>query len=72
MNQLNLQKENFYAIYLTFVFLTIDLYFLVHAVISQFFSPIVEFVISIGTASKEVEAETHTLTAGTRLRTCSI
>ena len=40
-----------------FVFLIIDLYFLIHAVIAQICNPIAELVIPIGTLNKKVKAE---------------
>ena len=41
-------------------FLIIDLYFLIHAVITQIFNPIAELVIPIGISTKEAKAETET------------
>ena len=48
---------------LPFFFLTIDLYFLIPAVIKQILNPIAELVIPIVTPTKEPKAyiETHTL-----------
>ena len=43
-----------------FFFLIIDLYFLIHAVITQIFNPIAELVIPIGISTKEAKAETET------------
>ena len=40
-----------------FIFLIVDLYLLVSAVIAQNFDPIVELVIPIGIPSKEAKAE---------------
>ena len=44
-----------------FIFLIIDLYFLIPAVITQIFNPVAELVIPIGIPTKEakVEMETH-------------
>ena len=39
------------------VFFIINLYFLIHSVITQIFNPITELVIAIGTPIKEVKAE---------------
>ena len=41
-------------------FLKIDLYFLIPAVITQIFNPIVELVIPIGILTKEAKAEIET------------
>ena len=41
-------------------FLTIDLYFLIPAVITQIFNPIAELVIPIGILTKEAKAEIET------------
>ena len=41
-------------------FLIIDLYFLISAVITQIFNPIVELVIPIGMPTKEAKAEMGT------------
>ena len=48
-----------------FIFLIVDLYLLVPAVIAQNFDPIVELVIHIGIPSKEAKAEIeiHVVTA---------
>ena len=48
-----------------FIFLIVDLYLLVSAVIAQNFDPIVELVIPIGIPSKEAKAEIeiHVVTA---------
>ena len=53
-----------------FYFLTTDLYFLIHAVIAQFFNPIVELLIPIGTPSKEakLEMEIHPVIAEAKIR----
>ena len=40
-----------------FVFLNIDLYFLIPAVVTQIFNPIAELVIPIGTSTKEAKEE---------------
>ena len=52
----------------------IDLYFLISAVITQFFNPIVELVIPIGIPTKEAneEMETHPLTVKIKISKCSI
>ena len=49
---------------LLFLFLFIDLYFSIPAVIAQIFNPIAELVTPIGTPTKEAKAEmeTHPLT----------
>ena len=39
------------------IFLIIDLYFLIAAVIAQIFNPIAELLISIGIPTKEAKAE---------------
>ena len=43
-----------------FIFLIIDLYFLILAVIAQIFNPIAELVITVGIPCKEAKAETET------------
>ena len=43
-----------------FIFLIIDLYFLIPAVITQIFNPVAELVIPIGLPSKEAKAEMET------------
>ena len=43
-----------------FFFLIIDLYFLIPAVITQIFNPIVELAIVIGIPTKEAQAEMET------------
>ena len=43
-----------------FFFLIIDLYFLIPAVITQIFNPIVELAIPIGIPTKEAKAEMET------------
>ena len=45
---------------LIFLFLIIDLYFLIAAVITQIFNPTSELVIPIGTPTKEAKAEMKT------------
>ena len=56
-----------------FLFLIIDLYFLISAVIGKFFNPIAELVISIGTPIKEAKAEIeiHPVIVEAKLRECS-
>ena len=44
-----------------FFLLIIDLYFLVPAIITQFFNPITELVSPIGISTKEAKAEMETL-----------
>ena len=44
----------------SFYLLTIDLYFLIPAVIAQVFNPIAELVIPIGIPTKEAKVETET------------
>ena len=51
-----------------FFFLIIDLYFLIHAVITQIFNPIAELVIPIGISTKEANAETKTHPAIIKLK----
>ena len=55
-------------------FLIVDLYFLIPAVIAQIFYPIIELVIPIGIAIKEVKVdiEINLVIAETKLRKCSI
>ena len=57
-----------------FSFLTVYLYFLIPAVIAQFFNPITEFVILIGIPTKEEKAkmETHPVTVEIKISKCSI
>ena len=43
-----------------FFFLIIDLYFLIPAVITQIFNPIVELAIPVGIPTKEAKAEMET------------
>ena len=45
---------------LLFLFLILDLYLLIPAVIAQIFNPIVELVIPIGIPTKEEKAEMET------------
>ena len=56
------------------LFLIIDLYFLIPAVIAQSFHPIAELVIPIGIPSKEakVEIEIHPVIVKAKIRKCSI
>ena len=59
---------------LLFLFLIIDLYFLIHAVIAQIFKPIAELAIPFGIPIKEAKAkiEVHTVVLGAKIRKCSI
>ena len=59
---------------LFFFFLIIGFYFLIAAVITQFFNPTAELVITIGIPTKEekAEMETHPVTAEPKIRKCSI
>ena len=59
---------------LLFVFLIIDLYFLIPAVITQIFNPIAELVIPTGISTKEAKAEmeTHPVTAEIKISKFSI
>ena len=61
-------------ILLCFLFLTIDLYFLVPAINSQIFNPISEPVIPKGIQIKEVKAEveTYLVILEAKTRNCSI
>ena len=55
-------------------FVTIDLYFIIPAVITQIFNPIAELIIHIGIPTKEAEAEmeTHPVTVQIKISKCSI
>ena len=57
-----------------FVFLIIDLYFLIPAAVAQIFNPIAEFAIPIRIPSKEAKAEVdiHVVTEEAKMRKCSI
>ena len=57
-----------------FVFLIIDLYFLIPAVIAQIFNFIADLVTPIGTPIKEAKAEidTHPVIVKAKIRKCSI
>ena len=57
-----------------FVFLIIDLYFLIPAAVAQIFNPIAEFAIPISIPSKEAKAEIdiHAVTEEAKIRKCSI
>ena len=59
---------------LLFLFLIIDLYFLIAAFIAQIFNPITELVIPIGIPTKEAKAEmeTYQVIVETKIRKCSI
>ena len=56
------------------IFLFIDLYFLILAIIAQVFNPVTELVIPIGISTKEAEAEmeTHPVVVKAKIRKCSI
>ena len=56
-----------------FIFLIIDIYFLISPAIVQIFNPIVKLIIPIGTPTKETKAEIeiHSVTAETKIRKCS-
>ena len=60
--------------HVSFSFISIDLYFLIVAVIAQMFNPIAEFVILIRMPIKEAKTETkiHPVTVETEIRQCSI
>ena len=57
-----------------FLFLIIDLYFLIPTVIAQIFNPIEELVIPVGIPTKEAKAEieTHPVIVQAKTRKCSI
>ena len=57
-----------------FFFLIIDLYFLILAIITQIFNPIVELIIPLEISTKEAKAEIeiHKVTAKTKARKCSM
>ena len=59
---------------LLFLFLIIDWYFWIPAVIAQIFNPIAEFVIPIGIPSKEAKAKIkiQPVILETKIRKCSI
>ena len=59
---------------LLFLFLILDLYLLIPAVIAQIFNPIVELVIPIGIPTKEekAEMETHPVILEAKIRRCLI
>ena len=59
---------------LLFLFLILDLYLLIPAVIAQIFNPIVELVIPIGMPTKEekAEMETHPVILEAKIRRCLI
>ena len=59
---------------LLFLFLIIDLYFLIVAVITQIFNPFAKLVIPIGILTKEAEVETETypVIAEAKIRKCSM
>ena len=55
-------------------FVTIDLYFIIPAVITQIFNPIAELIIPIGIPTKEskAEMEMHPVTVQIKISKCSI
>ena len=57
-----------------YLFLIIDLNFLIPAVIAQIFNPVPELVIPIGIPTKEEKAEmvTHPVLVEVKIRKCSI
>ena len=59
---------------LFFIFLIIDLYLLIPAVIAQIFDSIAELVIpkEIWTKETKAEIETHPVIAGTNIRKCFV
>ena len=59
---------------LLFLFVIIDLGFLIPAVIAQIYNPVAEFIIPIGTPIKEAKAEIkiHSVIVETKIRKCSI
>ena len=61
-------------LFLFFLFLILDLYLLIPAVIAQIFNPIVELVIPIGIPTKEekAEMETHPVILEAKIRRCLI
>ena len=60
--------KNTLLLYFFFFFFTIDLYFLIPAVIAQFFIPIAELAIPTGTQTNETNAEIETHPAITEER----
>ena len=56
-----------------FFFLIVDLYFLIHVVITQTFNPSAELLILIGIPTKEAKAEmgTYLVIAGIKTSMCS-
>ena len=62
----------FYHVF--FLFIIIDWYFLIAAVITQIFNPIAELIIPIKILTKEAKAEmeTYPLTVETKISNCSI
>ena len=70
----NLDFANNTILYFFFLFLIIDLYFIVPAPIAQLFNPIAELVIPIGATNKEEKAEIamHPETVEAKIRKCSI
>ena len=59
---------------LLFLFITIDLYFIIPAVITKIFNPIAELIIPIGIPTKEskAEMEMHPVTVQIKISKCSI
>ena len=59
---------------LLFLFVIIDLGFLIPTVIAQIYNPVAELIIPIGTPIKEAKAEIkiHSVIVETKIRKCSI
>ena len=57
-----------------FLFLILDIYFLILAVIAQIFNPTAELVMPTGIPTKEgkVEMETHPVIVETKINQCSV
>ena len=55
------------------IFIFIDLYFLILAIIAQVFNPVTELIIPIGISTKEAKAEmeTHPVVVKAKIRKCS-
>ena len=66
--------SNIILSYLFFIFLIINLYFLIPAVIAQSFVAAAELVILVGISTKEAKAEmeTHPVTAEAKIGKCSV
>ena len=73
--QFNLDFSNNTILSCVFIiFLIIDLYFLIAAVIAQIFNPIADLLIPIGITFKEAKAEIemHPVIVEPKIRKCSI